>query len=283
MGYNDPPLPVCEDDRSFVLPARTVLWEETGPMLPVVRELHRAAVASLHHVRLPGSYCLHRPNALSDDARIDRIEGDPKSPDTARMRRSTTVAEVDPAEIGTCGAVERRKVVFGAGQLPRLLRPAAITPVPDGGARYPGRACDVARGQPLTKKRQCPLVFALRSNVCIIDNEEDGTPHAPRLCARAWWNWRYTPALGAGARESLRVRVPPPAFARDRKPRVRIPIARQSRADRCDGQTTLTPSARSPSSDRRAARTFRACSPRPGRAARRWRVPPPHRTPLPSP
>src|SRR5262249_28379206 len=46
----------------------------------------------------------------------------------------------------------------------------------------------------------------------------------PILRARAWWNWIYTPALGAGARKSLRVRVPPPALSS------RLPAVRASRA-----------------------------------------------------
>jgi hypothetical protein len=110
-------IPLCHSARTIdrvTLPARAVLWNETDPVLPVLRDLDCATAAPSEHVCLARSYRLDGAYTLRDDPGVDRIECDSKSPDATAVARDTPVTEIHPEEISICRRIERREVMSHA-------------------------------------------------------------------------------------------------------------------------------------------------------------------------
>ena len=153
-------LPRLEDDRPAVLDARSMLREQTRPVLRVGAD--RVTTGGSHAADLVvGQHGADRPRALVLKTRPVVVARDAQDPDAARAEWvDVAVTEIEPEQVSVVGGgLGQRRIAatpaagcscFGAGCPVRR----SIAPLAQSGARDPRLPADPIETQPGGKSRQ---------------------------------------------------------------------------------------------------------------------------------
>src|SRR5712691_3163189 len=149
MGAADLPLPGKERDAPKMLPARPVLWEHAGPVLPVPIHLDAADLVDHAYSRTAQANGSDRLGALVDDGRVPLVEDDPEPEDTSWMRRDRSISEVETQEARVPPSID---LPTRTDRAPFFRRPppgvSSLAPVAHSASGYPCCAGDRAVVQP---------------------------------------------------------------------------------------------------------------------------------------
>ena len=167
-------LPHGELDPALVLPAGSVLWEETGPVLGVRGDFGAADLG--RPADLVGQHLGHRALTSLDQSWVGIRADDPQPKHLAVMRGDAAVSEVETQEVGVCALWKPQWIAAADVTTPGIwrwsrshtvkVRDTTAPPVQDGSSWDPGLACDLNSHSiplgPAPGRRKLPLLTALR-------------------------------------------------------------------------------------------------------------------------
>jgi hypothetical protein len=150
-------LPYGHLDLPFVLPAGSVLREETGPVLGEGLDVPAPLVPLLDPTDLVWKDLCHRKLALPEQSGVPLGAGDAKLEDVTRAGREAAVAEVEAEEVGVGPLRQGQRIAAtdGTGTSARLtvrslegvltieVRGPTLPPLPDGASRDPSLPNDL--------------------------------------------------------------------------------------------------------------------------------------------